>query len=116
MAARYFASVRRDSTTPRCASASASAARPAANASEVNAICSGIIATDMWKLIGKGFRDQGLTSRDNEAFEGFSADILLGRASRIDDLVGVSLFLASTGSDYMAGQSLLVDGGMVLNR
>lgn len=80
----------------------------------VNAICPGVVATDMWKLIDKGFKDEGLTKRDNEAFEGFSADILLGRASRPDDLVGVSIFLASEGSDYMTGQSLLVDGGMVL--
>ena len=80
----------------------------------VNAICPGVVATDMWKLIDKGFRDEGLTSRDNEAFEGFSADILLGRPSQADDLVGVSVFLASSGSDYMTGQSLLVDGGMVL--
>ncbi|MTH34413.1 glucose 1-dehydrogenase [Paracoccus limosus] len=80
----------------------------------VNAICPGVVATDMWKLIDKGFKDEGLTQRDNEAFEGFSADILLGRASRPDDLVGVSVFLASAGSDYMTGQSLVVDGGMVL--
>ena len=49
-----------------------------------------------------------------EAFEEFSADILLGRPSQPDDLVGVSIFLASEGSDYMTGQSLVVDGGMVL--
>lgn len=80
----------------------------------VNAICPGVVATDMWKLIDKGFVDQGLTQRDNEAFEGFSADILLGRPSQPGDLAGVSIFLASAGSDYMTGQSLLVDGGMVL--
>ena len=80
----------------------------------VNAICPGVVATDMWKLIDKGFKDEGLTSRDNEAFEGFSADILLGRPSRPEDLAGVSVFLASAGSDYMTGQSLVVDGGMVL--
>ncbi len=80
----------------------------------VNAICPGVVATDMWKLIDREFKDEGLTQRDNEAFEGFSADILLGRPSQPDDLVGVSIFLASAGSDYMTGQSLLVDGGMVL--
>ncbi|RWR09247.1 glucose 1-dehydrogenase [Sinirhodobacter populi] len=80
----------------------------------VNAICPGVVATDMWKLIDKGFKDEGLTSRDNEAFEGFSAGILLGRPSHPEDLAGVSIFLASAGSDYMTGQSLVVDGGMVL--
>ena len=80
----------------------------------VNAICPGVVATDMWKLIDKGFKDEGLTSRDNEAFETFSAGILLGRPSAADDLVGISRFLASSASDYMTGQSLVVDGGMVL--
>lgn len=80
----------------------------------VNAICPGVVATEMWKLIDKGFKDEGLTTRENEAFEGFSADILLGRPSRPDDLVGVSVFLASDGADYMTGQSVVVDGGMFL--
>lgn len=80
----------------------------------VNAICPGVVATDMWKLIDKGFKDEGLTSRENEAFETFSAGILLGRPSASDDLVGVSEFLASSGSDYVTGQSFVVDGGMVL--
>jgi len=80
----------------------------------VNAICPGVVATDMWKLIDKGFVDEGLTEQDNEAFDGFSADILMGRPSRPDDMVGVCMFLASSGSDYMTGQSLMIDGGMVL--
>lgn len=86
----------------------------APNRINVNAICPGVVATDMWVQIDKGFRDQGLTTKENEAFDGFAADILLGRASRPEDMVGVSLFLASSGSDYMTGQSLMVDGGMVL--
>ncbi|MDA9448349.1 glucose 1-dehydrogenase [Bradyrhizobium sp. CCBAU 21360] len=79
----------------------------------INAICPGVVATDMWKLIDKGFKDEGLTKRENEAFETLSAGILLGRPSASDDLVGVSEFLASSGSDYVTGQSFVVDGGMV---
>lgn len=78
-----------------------------------NAICPGVVATDMWKVIDKGFKDEGLTSRDGEAFDGFAAGILLGRASVAEDLAGVAVFLASPASDYMTGQSLVVDGGMV---
>lgn len=78
-----------------------------------NAICPGVVATDMWKVIDKGFKDEGLTSRDGEAFDGFAAGILLGRASVSEDLAGVAVFLASPASDYMTGQSLVVDGGMV---
>lgn len=81
----------------------------------VNAICPGVVDTDMWKLIDRGFRDSGLTTRDNEAFESFAATALLGRGSRPDDMAGVALFLASTDSAFMTGQTLLVDGGIVLD-
>jgi meso-butanediol dehydrogenase / (S,S)-butanediol dehydrogenase / diacetyl reductase len=81
---------------------------------KVNAICPGVVATEMWKLIDAGFRSEGMTTHENEAFDKFSADILLGRPSVAEDLVGVSCFLASKDSDYMTGQSLVVDGGMVL--
>jgi meso-butanediol dehydrogenase/(S,S)-butanediol dehydrogenase/diacetyl reductase len=79
----------------------------------VNAICPGVVATDMWKVIDGGFREHGLTSRDNEAFDTFAGIAVLGRPSTPQDLVGVARFLASPDSDFMTGQSLLVDGGMV---
>ncbi|WP_026873109.1 glucose 1-dehydrogenase [Inquilinus limosus] len=80
----------------------------------VNAICPGVVATEMWKVIDRGFKEEGLTQHDNEAFETFSSTILLGRPSVAEDLVGVSRFLASADSDYVTGQSIVVDGGMVL--
>jgi meso-butanediol dehydrogenase / (S,S)-butanediol dehydrogenase / diacetyl reductase len=79
----------------------------------VNAICPGVVATDMWKVIDGGFREHGLTSRDNEAFDTFAGIAVLGRPSTPQDLVGVARFLASSDSDFMTGQSLLVEGGMV---
>lgn len=79
----------------------------------VNAICPGVVATDMWKLIDKGFREHGLKQKENEAFNEFAGIAVLGRSSQPEDLVGVARFLASADSDFMTGQSLLVDGGMV---
>lgn len=81
----------------------------------VNAICPGVVATDMWKLIDQGFRDNKLTNRDNEAFETFAATALLGRGSRAEDMAGVAVFLAGAASEFMTGQTLLVDGGIVLD-
>lgn len=78
-----------------------------------NAFCPGVVATPMWDTIDKGFRDSGLTHKENEAFDTFAAGAVLGRPSRPDDLVGVARYLASPDSDFMTGQSLLVDGGMV---
>lgn len=80
----------------------------------VNAICPGVVNTEMWRIIDRGFMDEGLTERENEAFESFSEGILLGRPSVAQDLVGVACFLASSDSDYMTGQTLIVDGGMIL--
>lgn len=81
----------------------------------VNAICPGIVDTAMWKVIGKGYADRGLTANDDEAFEQFAKQALLGRPSTPDDLVGVSCFLASKGSQFMTGQALVVDGGILFS-
>lgn len=40
---------------------------------------------------------------------------ILKRAEYPDDLVGAAIFLASADSDFMTGQSLVVDGGVVLH-
>ena len=80
-----------------------------------NAICPGVVGTDMWKQIDKGFVDNKLTEKDNEAFESFSALALLGRSSVPEDMAGVAVFLASSESEFMTGQTLIVDGGIVLD-
>ena len=46
--------------------------------------------------------------------EEFSAGILRGRAADPADVAGTARFLASTDSDYMTGQVVMIDGGMVL--
>jgi meso-butanediol dehydrogenase/(S,S)-butanediol dehydrogenase/diacetyl reductase len=79
----------------------------------VNAICPGVVATDMWKTIDRGFQDNALTSRPQEAFETFAAGAVLGRPSTPQDLVGVARFLASPESGFTTGQSIMADGGMV---
>ena len=40
--------------------------------------------------------------------------ILMKRYSYPEDVVGTAAFLASPESDYMTGQILMIDGGMVL--
>lgn len=78
-----------------------------------NAFCPGVVATDMWKVIDQGFRDIGRTTRENEAFDNMAGTAAIGRPSKPDDLVGVARFMASSDSDFMTGQSVIVDGGMV---
>jgi 2-dehydro-3-deoxy-D-gluconate 5-dehydrogenase len=46
--------------------------------------------------------------------EGVIEKIPLGRLGNPDDLVGTALFLASSASDYLTGQTIYVDGGYTL--
>jgi len=80
----------------------------------VNAICPGVVETGMWDIIDRGYQEQGLTEEPGEAFRTLAARAVLGRPSQPADLVGVAAFLASAGSDFMTGQSLVVDGGIVM--
>jgi len=41
----------------------------------------------------------------------FTAKVPLGRLATIEDVVAVTLFLASAGADYMTGQAINVTGG-----
>ena len=44
----------------------------------------------------------------------FAAGILRGRPATGEDIAGTALYLASSDSDYMTGQVVMIDGGMVL--
>lgn len=81
----------------------------------VNAICPGVVATDMWKLIDEGFKESGLTETENQAFDEFAGIAVLGRASQPEDMGSVATFLSSSGSEFMTGQTVIVDGGMVFD-
>jgi meso-butanediol dehydrogenase / (S,S)-butanediol dehydrogenase / diacetyl reductase len=80
----------------------------------VNAYAPGVVATPMWKDIDQTFIELGETKVPGEAMNGFAAGILLGRVSVPDDVSGLVAYLASADSDYITGQLIMVDGGMVL--
>jgi meso-butanediol dehydrogenase/(S,S)-butanediol dehydrogenase/diacetyl reductase len=46
--------------------------------------------------------------------EEFSAGILQGRPADPVDIAGTARYLASSDSDYLTGQVIMIDGGMVL--
>ena len=80
----------------------------------VNGICPGIVATELWRKLDTDMIEFGRTQRAGQGMEEFSRDILLGRVSVPEDCAGIAAFLASRDSDYMTGQSIQVDGGMIL--
>ncbi|KUG59540.1 diacetyl reductase [Nesterenkonia jeotgali] len=77
----------------------------------VNAYGPGIVGTAMWDLIDEKLAEaEGLNK--GEAIKKYAGDILLGRVSVPDDVASLVSFLASGDSDYITGQTMLVDGGM----
>jgi NAD(P)-dependent dehydrogenase (short-subunit alcohol dehydrogenase family) len=84
----------------------------------VNAICPGLLYTDMWKGIGAVMRETdpayaGLTPR--QMFEKRVAEwIPLKREQTPEDIGHAAVFLASEEARNITGQALMVDGGVVM--
>ncbi|GAB3451637.1 acetoin reductase [Streptomonospora sediminis] len=77
----------------------------------VNAYCPGIVGTAMWDHIDEKLAEnEGL--RKGDAIEKYSELIHLGRVSVPEDVAGFVSYLASADSDYMTGQSVMIDGGV----
>lgn len=80
----------------------------------VNAYAPGIVGTGMWEQI-----DAELSKINGkpigENFKEYSSSIALGRPSVPEDVAGLVSFLASENSNYVTGQVMLVDGGMLYN-
>lgn len=78
----------------------------------VNAYCPGVVGTDMWVEIDAAF--SSLTGAPKgETYKKFVDGIALGRAETPDDVAGLVSWLAGPDSDYVTGQAILIDGGMV---
>lgn len=82
----------------------------------VNTYAPGIVGTNMWDQIDEALgklhgRPKG------ESIKQYSQQLItLGRTSVPEDVAGlVGGFLASEDSDYVTGQTMLVDGGIIFN-
>ena len=78
-----------------------------------NCVCPGPVDTAMWDQIDRELAAlQGWGPR--EAWRRRIAAVPLGRGETPDDVAGVVAFLAGPDSDYMTGQAIKVDGGLVM--
>ena len=68
----------------------------------VNAIAPGYIATDMTNKLPENLKETILSN------------IPLGRIGTAEEVAQVALFLASPAASYITGQTIVVDGGMVM--
>lgn len=80
----------------------------------VNAFAPGVVVTPLWDGLEQDMIDKGVIQKKGEFIESFSSSILLGFPSKPKDLAGIAAFLASGDSDYITGQVIMADGGMVL--
>jgi len=81
----------------------------------VNAFCPGVVTTELWDQLDEDSRKVGETDREGQLLEEFSEGIPVGRTSTPEDIAGLAVFLASGDSDYITGQSINVDGGMLVH-
>lgn len=89
-----------------------SAKELAADGITVNAYCPGVVATPMWEQLDKDFA--GETGADQgDTFDNFAAGAVLGRPQTAEDVSNLVSYLAGPDSDFMTGQSVIMDGGMV---
>jgi NAD(P)-dependent dehydrogenase (short-subunit alcohol dehydrogenase family) len=69
----------------------------------VNAICPGFYRTNLG----------GGSSDDPNLIKGVKQFVPMGKMADPEDLKGTAIYLASSASDYMCGQMVVTDGGML---
>ncbi|MBV9043495.1 MAG: SDR family oxidoreductase [Alphaproteobacteria bacterium] len=79
----------------------------------VNAICPGLIATNIFAN-AFGMPSQLADTRLDAIAEAAKHSQPMQRGGRPRDIAETALFLASDGSDWMTGQALVMDGGLTL--
>jgi NAD(P)-dependent dehydrogenase (short-subunit alcohol dehydrogenase family) len=70
----------------------------------VNAIAPTYFETEMVKQI----------SSDRERFNFINERTPMGRWGKLEEIEGIVIFLASHASDFITGQSILIDGGWTI--
>ena len=79
----------------------------------VNCVCPGAVDTAMWQQIDREMGAiEGLPA--GAAWKRRTAGIPLGRPETAEDVAGLVLYLAGPDSDYMTGQAINIDGGLVM--
>lgn len=80
----------------------------------VNAICPGLVETDMWQRMDRDWTAlQGVPQ--GQAWQQRVAAVPMGRAQTPGDVADLAMFLASPAADYMTGQSINIDGGLMMS-
>ena len=75
----------------------------------------GVVRTELWEQLDKDLVEIGKFEKEGQSMDSLAENmILMKRYSYPEDVVGTASFLASSDSDYMTGQLIMIDGGMVM--
>jgi len=78
----------------------------------VNAICPGILRTQMWEYLAETLKQKGESKED--AWQRYTRTLIpLGRPQTPDDIGALAVYLAT--AENVTGQAINVDGGMELH-
>lgn len=81
----------------------------------VNAFCPGIIETDMWAYNDQAWGKLLGNYKPGELMAEWVKNIPMGRAGTGADVAGLVAFLASDDAAYITGQTINVDGGLIMS-
>ena len=81
----------------------------------VNAFCPGIIDTDMWAYNDAAWGKLLGDYKPGELMAEWVEGIPMGRAGSGEDVAGLVAFLASDDAAYITGQTINVDGGLIMS-
>jgi meso-butanediol dehydrogenase/(S,S)-butanediol dehydrogenase/diacetyl reductase len=81
----------------------------------VNAFCPGIIDTDMWSYNDSAWGKLLGDYQPGELMAEWVRGIPMKRAGTADDVAGLVTFLASADASYITGQTINVDGGLIMS-
>lgn len=77
----------------------------------VNGFAPGVVATPLWTKLDRELAEIG---EGQNGFDSMSSGILLGRPADPADIVPTGIYLAGPDSDYITGQIIPIEGGMIL--
>ena len=81
----------------------------------VNAFCPGIISTDMWAYNDAAWGKLLGNYAPGELMQEWVGNIPMGRAGTGEEVAGLVSFLAGPDSAYITGQTVNVDGGLIMS-
>lgn len=81
----------------------------------VNGYGPGVVKTELWEQLDKDLVEIGMFEKEGESMDHLAETmILMKQLSTPDDVKGTAAFLCSDESDYMTGQLIMIDGGMIM--